>query len=130
MSPLKQLEILAQRMKAERQKRGWTQSDLAEEAHLSLGAIRQIETCQRWPRPATLKAISAALKVDTGKLLGPTESPDLKGILGVLKDLSERNENLPSELLSLWQQLNDSDRQAMLEIMKARVFTYPKKKTK
>lgn len=64
----KSLETLVRNIKTARAKLGFTQEKLAETAKLSIGAIKQIESKQRFPRPETLDAIAKALKMTADAL--------------------------------------------------------------
>jgi XRE family transcriptional regulator, regulator of sulfur utilization len=65
----KQLETLVRNIKTARAKLSYTQEKLAEEAKLSIGAIKQLESKQRFPRPETLQHIAKALKTTPDQLI-------------------------------------------------------------
>jgi len=66
MAPAKRL---AMRVKEERERRGWTQEQLAEKAGISRGFLARLETARHDPKLSTLEKIAKALKVDIAKLL-------------------------------------------------------------
>ena len=57
------------RLKALRQKRKWTQTDLAVRAHVSVGYIARLETHRHDPKLSTLVKIAGAFNVKVGRLL-------------------------------------------------------------
>jgi transcriptional regulator with XRE-family HTH domain len=63
------LTMIAQNIRDLRRDRRLTQEALAEKAGLSVGAIKQIETGKRWPRPETIEAIARALGTGQSVLL-------------------------------------------------------------
>jgi transcriptional regulator with XRE-family HTH domain len=63
------LEALAVKIKALRDQRGWTQTDLAKRARVSPGYIARLETNRHDPKLSTLVKIAAAFKVKVGRLL-------------------------------------------------------------
>ena len=66
MAPAKRL---AMRVKEERERRGWTQEQLAEKAGISRGFLARLETARHDPKLSTLEKIAKALKIDIAKLL-------------------------------------------------------------
>lgn len=58
-----------------RQKNMLTQEELAERAGLSVGAIKQIETGKRWPRPETLDVLAKALGVSRDDMFNDRNHP-------------------------------------------------------
>ncbi len=69
MSEKAQSAILAKNLKALRRREDISQDVLAERTGLSTGAIKQIETEKRWPRPETLALLAQALGVHQSALL-------------------------------------------------------------
>ena len=65
----KVLEALAMRLKALRQERKWTQTDLAKRAKVSPGYIARLETCRHDPKLSTLVKLAKALGVPVTELL-------------------------------------------------------------
>jgi transcriptional regulator with XRE-family HTH domain len=51
------------RLTAEREARGLTLTGLSEASGISLGAVSNLESGERWPRPQTTIKLAAALKV-------------------------------------------------------------------
>lgn len=68
------------RLRAARQLRGLSQSELAEKADLQPSAVSHFETGRRSPSFDNLKALSEALQVTTDFLLGRVEEPGVMGI--------------------------------------------------
>lgn len=71
---IKRNKEIAERVKNLRKRLKLSQMQLAEKAGLSLGAIKQIETGTRWPRPETIQALVKALGIDRQGLFFSTES--------------------------------------------------------
>jgi transcriptional regulator with XRE-family HTH domain len=83
------------RLRAARQLRSLSQSDLAEKADLQPSAVSHFETGRRAPSFDNLKALSEALQVTTDYLLGRAEEP---GVMGVSTDkLFRHAENMSSD---------------------------------
>ena len=59
----------AMRIKALREKRGWTQQQLADEAGISRTYLARIETARHDPTLTILEKIARALKVKVGRLV-------------------------------------------------------------
>ena len=68
-------EILAQNMKAYRQKLGITQPELAEKANISTNFIGMIEQKRKFPAPEILERIAAALEIEASELFSTSSSP-------------------------------------------------------
>lgn len=81
--------ILAENLKRFRRKKSWNQNQLAEAADLSLGAIKQIETGQRWPRKETLEDLARALDVTVPELTSAEtkNSHTIESLLSALQEL-------------------------------------------
>lgn len=62
-------DALSDRLKAFREKVGWTQHDLAAACGLSTEAIRGYEQKRRWPDPEELETMANALSVKAIQLL-------------------------------------------------------------
>ena len=71
------------RLRAARQLRNLSQSDLAEKSDLQPSAVSHFETGRRAPSFDNLKALSEALQVTTDYLLGRVDEP---GMVGVMTD--------------------------------------------
>src|ERR1022692_1066591 len=83
------------RLRAARQLRSLSQSDLAEKADLQPSAVSHFETGRRAPSFDNLKALSEALQVTTDYLLGRVDEP---GVMGVSTDkLFRHAENMSSD---------------------------------
>ena len=68
-------KLFAERLKAARALRGWTQAELAERAGLPPTSIAHFESGSRKPSFDTLRRLAAALDVSTDYLLGRTDDP-------------------------------------------------------
>src|SRR5260370_33259742 len=69
------------RLRAARQLRNLSQSELAEKAELQPSAVSHFETGRRSPSFDNLKALSDALEVTTDYLLGRVDEPSLTGVV-------------------------------------------------
>ena len=67
------------RLRASRQMREYSQSELAQKAGLQPSAVSHFETGRRSPSFDNLKALSEALQVTTDYLLGRVDEPSLTG---------------------------------------------------
>lgn len=70
-------DIFAERLRAAREHRKLSQSELAEKTGLMPSAISHFETGRRSPSFANLKSLADALKVTTDYLIGRTDSMDM-----------------------------------------------------
>lgn len=70
-------ELFRERLRAAREMRGWSQSDLAQEAGMPPSSIAHFETGSRKPSFDTLRRLANALEVTTDYLLGRVEDPSL-----------------------------------------------------
>ena len=83
------------RLRAARQLRNLSQSELAEKADLQPSAVSHFETGRRSPSFDNLKALSEALQVTTDYLLGRVAEP---GMMGAVTDkLFRHAENMSSD---------------------------------
>lgn len=64
------LERMAKRLKALRQERGWTQSELAARAGVHRSFIAKLEAGRQDPALTTLEKLAKALRVKVTTLLG------------------------------------------------------------
>jgi transcriptional regulator with XRE-family HTH domain len=69
-------EILANNMKENRRKRGFSQVKLAEQANVSTQYIAMIETCSKFPKPEMLERLAKALSIETHQLFEVSTSPE------------------------------------------------------
>jgi len=65
---------MANRLRAERLRRGWTQTDLGARAHLATSDVSRIETGRFIPYPEQLRRLARVLQLPAGALL--EEVPD------------------------------------------------------
>lgn len=113
--------ILAGNLKRLRRLKGWNQNDLAEAADLSLGAVKQIETEQRWPRKDTIEELARALDVTSNELMTSKESaPQMQDLLTFIG-------RYPPELLDMWSQIPEEQQKRILNIMAIEAKKYSKK---
>jgi len=70
-------ELFKQRLKAARDLRKWSQSDLAGRAEMPPSSIAHFETGSRKPSFDTLRRLANALEVTTDYLLGRVDDPGL-----------------------------------------------------
>ena len=68
-------EILANNIKAYRQKLGITQPELAEKANISTNFIGMIEQKRKFPAPEILERIATALNIEASDLFADSASP-------------------------------------------------------
>jgi transcriptional regulator with XRE-family HTH domain len=61
-------EILAQNLKENRQKCGFTQEKLAEKAGISANYLSMVEVSKKFPTPEVLDRLANALKIETFQL--------------------------------------------------------------
>jgi transcriptional regulator with XRE-family HTH domain len=62
------------KMKAERLRRGWTQTDLGARTDLSASDVSRIETGRLQPYPRQAQRIAKALKLAEDELLTPVDA--------------------------------------------------------
>ncbi|MDR2942101.1 MAG: helix-turn-helix domain-containing protein [Treponema sp.] len=60
--------IFGKNVKIYRNRRNWSQSDLAEYADISLNFLGDIERGKKWPHPETLTKLAAALEIKVFEL--------------------------------------------------------------
>ena len=58
----KELAAMAAEIREGRKARGWTQAELAQSSHLTLGTIQNLEAAKYQPRKSTIALVWAALK--------------------------------------------------------------------
>ncbi|WP_142530450.1 helix-turn-helix domain-containing protein [Pedobacter westerhofensis] len=74
---------MAQKIKALRNRKGFSQEQLASAAQINLRTVQRIEAGDTEPRGDTLKRISSALDIDPDELIGSAEQED-NGFLAFL----------------------------------------------
>lgn len=99
-------EILGERVRELRLKRGWSQTDLAKNAKVSLQTINRLEKNKQQARGSNLEAIAGALGVTSDELLMEARADDLLSI-------SET-----TELLSLWVKADPRLRIAIIKTLR------------
>jgi transcriptional regulator with XRE-family HTH domain len=75
--------IFAERLRAVREMRELSQSELAEQADLQASAISHFENGRRSPSFANLKALADALKVTTDYLIGRTDAMNVSNAVAL-----------------------------------------------
>lgn len=76
-------DIFADRLRAAREVRKMSQSDLAEKTGLMPSAVSHFETGRRSPSFANLKVLSDALKVTTDYLIGRSDSMEVSNSVSI-----------------------------------------------
>jgi transcriptional regulator with XRE-family HTH domain len=66
--------VLSTNIKRYRNRRGWAQAKLAEEANISTNFLSDIETGKKWPYPETLMNLGKALNIEVYELFKPEEA--------------------------------------------------------
>lgn len=94
-------------LKLELQARNWSMSELARRSKLSHATVSNIVNGKRGISDLSLRSIAKALNMP------PEQIYRIGGILPKARDASEEEE----ELLFLYNQLNDKDRQTILDMM-------------
>jgi transcriptional regulator with XRE-family HTH domain len=69
------VDNIGQRLKEERQLRGWSQRDLARETQVNTDTISGIETGQHEPRPSTLRKLAEGLGIQVRDLFAEPALP-------------------------------------------------------
>jgi len=69
-------EVLARNLKENRQKRGFTQEQLAEKAGVSTHYIAMIETCKTFPKPEMMERLAVVLKIEPHNLFYMPAAPE------------------------------------------------------
>jgi transcriptional regulator with XRE-family HTH domain len=69
------VDNIGQRLREERQLRGWSQRDLARETRVNTDTISGIETGQHEPRPSTLRKLAEGLGIEVRDLFAEGAVP-------------------------------------------------------
>lgn len=69
------MATIGERIKLERERRGWIQAKLADMLNIKIGTLSGYERDYRQPDLAMLEKIAAAFGVSTDYLLGRTDNP-------------------------------------------------------
>lgn len=105
-------EIVALNVKQLRKKRGWSQTELADRAKISLQTVNRLEKMTQATRPSNLAAIAEALGTSKEELmldpdaLEPKQAPSAAKIAQLLAESEARLEALEAENQSLKAQLS------------------------
>jgi transcriptional regulator with XRE-family HTH domain len=68
--------ILSGNLRKLRNRREWSQMELAEKADISMNFLSEIERGLKWPYPETLQNLAEALGVEVFELFRPEGEPD------------------------------------------------------
>jgi transcriptional regulator with XRE-family HTH domain len=107
------VDNVGQRLKEERQLRGWSQRDLARETGVNTDTISGIETGQHEPRPSTLRKLAWGLGIEVRDFFQEPALPKAEAPRGVgltewnaavrnARRLREYGHSRMEELLSSW----------------------------
>jgi len=66
--------ILGKNIKVYRNRRNWSQADLAEQANISINFIGDMERGKKWPHPETLTKLADALEIRVFELFKEEEN--------------------------------------------------------
>jgi len=94
-------EILAQNLKENRRKLGFTQPELAEKAGLSLHHIAMIEIGRRFPSPDVIDRLAMALEIQPNELFAvavPAEKTIEQMQVAILENLNQGIEKVLDKL--------------------------------
>jgi len=69
--PTKVRKILSSNLKKYRERLGFSQEKLAENAEISTMMVKDIEACRTWVSDKTIESLATALKTDIYRLLMP-----------------------------------------------------------
>ena len=94
------------KIKAERDKAGWTQTELAKRAGITPSALSQIESGERFPSTMVLAKLARALSVSMDYLLGEKKDDEFRSII--------HNEKMKS-LFSGFKELSANDKESILK---------------
>lgn len=94
------------KIRTERDKAGWTQTELARRAGITPSALSQIESGDRYPSTIVLTKLSKALSVSIDFLLGEKKEDDLHAIL--------QNDKIKS-LFNGFRDLSADDKESILQ---------------
>ena len=95
-----------EKIKEERERTGWTQTELAKRAGITSSALSQIESGERYPSTIVLTKLAKVLSVSVDYLLGEKKEDDLSSIL--------HNEKIKA-LFSSFKDLSADDKDIILK---------------
>jgi transcriptional regulator with XRE-family HTH domain len=72
--------VLSGNLRKLRNRRKWSQTELAQKANISMNFLSGIERGRKWPYPKTLQNLAVALEVDVFEFFRPKEeeTPDIE----------------------------------------------------
>jgi len=97
-NPKELRKILSFNLKKHREKLGFSQEKLAENAKLSTMMVKDIEGCRTWVSDKTLTSLASALKTDTYRLLMPDIAIEEEIFRMVHKDLEAMSQKILSDV--------------------------------
>jgi transcriptional regulator with XRE-family HTH domain len=97
---------VADKIKEEREKAGWTQTELAKRAGITPSALSQIESGERYPSTLVLSKLARALSVSMDYLVGEKQEDELHSML--------HNENVKA-LFNGFKELSANDKDTILK---------------
>jgi len=88
---MRSAKIFSVRLQAAREKKGWSQADLATRAGLQPSAVSHFEKGRRIPSAANLERLADALAVSADYLLGRVDTPSPVGptVTQLLSDFAQ-----------------------------------------
>jgi transcriptional regulator with XRE-family HTH domain len=84
------VDNIGQRLREERQLRGWSQRDLARETGVNTDTISGVETGQHEPRPSTLRKLAEGLGIEVRDLFAEPVLPKVEAPRGAGLSLLEK----------------------------------------
>jgi len=88
------VDNIGQRLREERQFRGWSQRDLARETGVNTDTISGIETGAHEPRPSTLRKLAEGLGIEVRDLFMEPALPKAEAPMPGLEDIPETLDSL------------------------------------
>jgi transcriptional regulator with XRE-family HTH domain len=80
--------VLSGNLKKLRNRREWSQTELAQRANISMNFLSEIERCRKWPYPETLQNLAEALGVEVFEFFRPRDNETAAGIETYINRLS------------------------------------------
>jgi transcriptional regulator with XRE-family HTH domain len=84
------VDNIGQRLREERQLRGWSQRDLARETGVNTDTISGVETGQHEPRPSTLRKLAEGLGIEVRDLFAEPVLPKVEAPRGAGPSLLDK----------------------------------------
>lgn len=116
--------MLGTMVKEARQRKGWTQGELAARCGVTQSYISQIERGEKYNVPLeTLQALAAALDLSLDMLAGAV--PPLPTQVAELAAQGLKEEEV-ARLVAIWPHLTPQDREAIIAMTRAILARYPR----